>query len=107
MVFGTSVYGSCNGQFTDINFDQVDIGIDVSYTQTEGILFSNLNLANAGGGSIRFGILGTQVNRTHSNDAPVVIRGASFWGHFEQNIVWDHSSLISVSDSLFIGWNKT
>jgi hypothetical protein len=107
MVFTESVYGSCNGQFTDINFDQVDIGIDVSYTQTEGILFSNLNLANAGGGSIRFGILGRQVNGTRPNDASVVIRGASFWGHFEQNIVWAHPGLISISDSLFIAWNST
>jgi hypothetical protein len=107
MAFRSSVYGSCNGQFTDINFDQVDIGIDVSYTQTEGILFSNLNLANAGGGSIRFGILGRQVNGTHSYDASVIIRGASFWGHFEQNIVWSHPGLISISDSLFIAWNQS
>jgi hypothetical protein len=107
MVFTQSIYGSCNGQFTDINFDQVDIGIDVSYTQTEGILFSNLNLANAGGGSIRYGLLGRQVNGTRANDASVVIRGASFWGHFVQNIVWAHHGLISVSDSLFIAWNQT
>ncbi len=107
MVFSASIYGSCNGQFTDVNFDQVDIGIDVSYTQTEGILFSNLNLANAGGGNIRYGILGRQVNGTRVNDASVVIRGASFWGHFVQNIVWNHPGLISISDSLFIAWNLT
>jgi hypothetical protein len=107
MLFDQSIYGSCNGQFTDINFDQVDIGIDVLFTQTEGILFSNLNLANAGGGSIRFGILGRNANGSHTNDASVVIRGASFWGHFEQNIVWAHPGLISISDSLFIAWNDT
>ena len=107
MVFDKSAYGSCNGQFTDINFDQVDIGINVSFTQTEGILFSNLNLANAGGGSIRYGILGRNASGAHANDATVVIRGASFWGHFEQNIVWAHPGLISVSDSLFIAWNQT
>ena len=107
MRFDKSIYGSCNGQFTDINFDQVDIGIDVSFTQTEGILFSNLNLANAGGGSIRYGILGRNANGSHSSDATVVIRGASFWGHFEQDIVWNHPGLISISDSLFIAWNQT
>jgi hypothetical protein len=107
MLFDKSIYGSCNGQFTDINFDQVDIGIDVAFTQTEGIIFSNLNLANAGGGSIRYGILGRNGNGTRVNDASVVIRGASFWGHFEQNIVWAHPGLISISDSLFIAWNQT
>ena len=88
-------------------FDQVDIGIDVSHTQTMGILFSNLNLANAGGGSIRFGILGREVKGANASDVAVVIRGGSFWGHFEQNIVWAHPGLISVSDSLFIAWNQT
>jgi hypothetical protein len=33
MSFQKSVYGSCNGQFTDINFDNVDIGIEVFYTK--------------------------------------------------------------------------
>jgi hypothetical protein len=107
MAFQTSQYGACNGQFTDINFDNVDIGIDVEYTQTWGILFSNLNIANAGAGLNRIGILGRQVNQTTSRDASVVIRGASFWGDFQQNIVWSHPGLISISDSLFNQWNKT
>jgi hypothetical protein len=107
MAFRNSSYGACNGQFSDINFDNVDIGIDVSYTQTWGILFSNLNLANAGGGSNRIGILGRAVNGTTPRDAAVVVRGASFWGVFNQNIVWGHPGLISISDSLFSSWNKT
>ncbi|CAF3331507.1 unnamed protein product [Rotaria socialis] len=107
MAFRTSAYGACNGQFTDINFDNVDIGIEVSYTQTWGILFSNLNLANAGGGSNRIGILGRAINSTKPTDASVVVRGASFWGVFHQTIVWSHVGLISISDSLFAQWNKT
>jgi hypothetical protein len=107
MSFQKSVYGSCNGQFTDINFDNVDIGIEVYYTQTWGILFSNLNLANAGGGSNRIGILGRAVNGTKPTDAAVVVRGASFWGQFQQNLLWSHVGLISISDSLFSQWNKT
>jgi hypothetical protein len=107
MAFRQSEHGSCNGQFTDINFDDVDIGIDVSYTQTWGILFSNLNLANAGGGSNHIGIIGRAVNGTTPRDAAVVVRGASFWGQFQQNIVWSHPGLISISDSLFNQWNKT
>ena len=107
MQFNKSEHGACNGQFTDINFDNVDIGIDVSYTQPYGILFSNLNLANAGGGSAHIGILGHQINGTTHKDAVVVVRGGSFWGHFQQNILWTSSGLISISDSLFNNWNKT
>jgi len=107
MTFRKSTYGACNGQFTDINFDQVDIGIEILYTQTYGIFFSNLNLANADGGSNRIGILGGHHNQTNIIDASVVIRGASFWGTFEQNIIWSHPGLISISDSLFIAWNHS
>ena len=107
MAFRASSYGACNGQFTDINFDNVDIGIDVSYTQPWGIMFSNVNLANAGGGSNRIGILGRAMNGSHPTDASVIIRGASFWGEFTQNLVWNHTGLISISDSLFYAWNKT
>jgi hypothetical protein len=101
MAFRASANGACNGQFTDINFDNVDIGIDVSFTQTWGILFSNLNLANAGGGPNRIGILGRAANGSKPTDALVVVRGASFWGQFNQEIVWTHPGLISISDSLF------
>ncbi|UJR22831.1 hypothetical protein I4U23_025861 [Adineta vaga] len=107
MAFRASAYGACNGQFTDINFDNVDVGIDVSYTQPWGIVFSNLNLANAGGGSHRIGILGRALNGTKPTDAVVVVRGASFWGLFQQHLAWSHAGLISISDSLFSQWNKT
>lgn len=107
MAFRASKNGACNGQFTDINFDNVDIGIEVSYTQTWGILFSNINLANAGGGSNRIGILGVSINGTKPTDAIAVVRGASFWGEFNQNVRWSHVGLLSISDSLFSQWNKT
>jgi hypothetical protein len=73
MNFNKSEFGSCNGQFTDINFDNVDIGIDVSHTQPYGILFSNLNLANSGAGSVRIGILGRNVTNTTVKSAAVVV----------------------------------
>ncbi len=107
MTFRKSVYGACNGQFTDINFDEVDIGIEVSYTQLFGIFFSNLNLAGRGGGSNRIGILGRHDNGSYTDDAAIVIRGASFWGKFEQNVVWFHPGLISISDSLLTAWNHS
>ena len=107
MAFRASANGACNGQFTDINFDNVDIGIDVAYTQIAGILFSNLNLANAGGGSNRIGILGRSVNGSQPTDALVVVRGASFWGDFNQHISWSHKGLISISDSLLNRFNHS
>jgi hypothetical protein len=107
MNFNKSEFGSCNGQFTDINFDNVDIGIDVSHTQPYGILFSNLNLANAGAGSVRIGILGRNVTNTTVKSAAIVVRGGSFWGQFQQNILWLHQGLITISDSLFNNWNQT
>ena len=107
MAFRASTNGACNGQFTDINFDNVDIGIDITYTQPWGIMFSNLNLANAKGGSNRIGIVGRQLNDSNPNDAVLVIRGASFWGWFNQEIVWINPGLISISDSIFRHWNNT
>ncbi len=47
------------------------------------------------------------MNETKALDVAVVIRGASFWGRFQQHIVWSHPGLISISDSLFRQWNKT
>jgi hypothetical protein len=107
MIFRKSIYGSFNGQFTDINFDQVDIGIHITDTQLFGLFFSNLNLANADGGANRIGILGRKVNSSIIADAIVVIRGASFWGNFEQDILWTHPGLISISDSLLTSWNHS
>ena len=107
MAFHTSPHGSCNGQFTDINFDNVDIGLEVLHTQSAGILFSNLNLANAGAGENKIGILGRLVNDTKPLDVSVTIRGGSFWGEFQQNIHWEHDGLISISDSLFKHWNSS
>ena len=107
MAFHSSEHGSCNGQFTDINFDNVDIGIEVLHTQLAGILFSNLNLANAGAGANQIGILGREVNETKPLDVAVTIRGASFWGRFQQHVHWSHRGLISISDSLFRQWNAS
>jgi hypothetical protein len=68
-----SAYGAANGQLSNINFDNVDVGIDVYETQPYGILISNLNVANAGGGRIKTAIWG------HPNaDAHIVIRGNQF-----------------------------
>ncbi len=102
MLFDASKYGACNGQFSNINFDNVDIGIDVHNTQKWGLMFSNLNLANAGGGSNKIGIRGSP-----NGQGTIVIRGASFWGEFKQNVVWQNAGLLTISDSLMLGWSST
>eukprot|EP00039_Didymoeca_costata_P024899 m.11837 g.11837 ORF g.11837 m.11837 type:complete len:448 (+) comp4532_c0_seq2:77-1420(+) len=99
MKFANSSQGSCNGQFTDINFDDVDIGLDISYSQNPAIIFSNLNVANAGDGLFKIGIRGT------AGKANVVIRGASFWGAIKQAIVWNNGGHINIFDSSFNSWS--
>ncbi|MEW5980472.1 MAG: hypothetical protein AB1898_32190 [Acidobacteriota bacterium] len=49
--FSESKYGAMNRQLTDINLDNVDIGIDVRVTQPYAVHVSNLNIANAGAGT--------------------------------------------------------
>ena len=44
MTFQASQWGPTNGQFSDINFDDVDVGLDVYDTQDNGVMFTNLNL---------------------------------------------------------------
>jgi len=79
MYFTGSSAGSTNGQFSNINFDNVDVGIVFNNTQQYGAIFSNLNIANAGNGNRHIGILGVSGGSSHA-----IIRGASFWGSINQ-----------------------
>ena len=87
--------GASNGQCTDVQFDAVDIGVEVQETDPYGWFFSNLNLANAGWGQHAVGIAcGAACS------ANVVVRGASFWGAFHQAVSWNGTeSFFSISDS--------
>lgn len=58
MSFYKSQYGALNGQFNNINFDNVDIGLNFDATQEYGVIMSNVNLANAGSGTQHISILG-------------------------------------------------
>jgi len=97
----SSSYGSSNGQLSNINFDNVDVGIDVYQTQPPGILISNLNVANAGGGTMRVAIWG------HPNgNAHLVIRGGSFWGQLNGVLLWQmDAGHVALSDSIISEWN--
>ena len=72
--FSASKYGSMNGQMTDVNLDNVDVGLDVKATQPYAIHISNLNIANAGAGSDHIAIWGQE----SGNKAELDVRGASF-----------------------------
>ena len=94
--------GACNGQFTDINFDDVDIGVDAHDTQEYACIFSNLNIANAGDGVFKIGIRGSD-----GGSARVTVRGGSFWGSLNAAVDWQNSGMVRVSDSTVHAWNKS
>ncbi|MCX6622455.1 MAG: glycosyl hydrolase family 28-related protein, partial [Acidobacteria bacterium] len=76
-----SKFGAMNGQMTNINLDNVDIGVDIDETQPYVIHFSGLNIANAGAATRHIAFWG------HGpKPAEVTIRGASFWGQLNQAV---------------------
>ena len=46
-LFKESKVGTTNGQFSNIDFDNVDVGLALYSSQDYGLMFSNLNIANA------------------------------------------------------------
>ena len=99
--FSASKHGAMNGQMTDINLDNVNVGFDVSATQPYAVLVSNLNIANAGAGTDHVAIWG----RNSGKEAELSIRGASFWGFIKQTLRWENSGAVSLSDAHLIPWN--
>ena len=99
--FSASKYGAMNGQMTDINLDNVDIGMDASVTQPYAVHVSNLNIANAGAGTEHVAIWG----RKSDKGAELSVRGASFWGFIKQVLRWENSGAVSLSDARLIPWN--
>ncbi len=99
--FSASKYGAMNGQMTDINLDNVNIGLDVSATQPYAVHVSNLNIANAGAGTDHVAIWG----RPSSKGAELSVRGASFWGFIKQVLRWENIGAVSLADSRLIPWN--
>ena len=95
--------GACNGQFSNINFDDVDVGIDATETQEFACIFSNLNIANAGDGQTKVGIRGSSVG----GSAKLTIRGGSFWGSLNAAAVWNNPGMLRISDSTIHAWNKS
>jgi len=103
--FRASASGSMNGQMSNVNFDNVDIGLDLTDTQPYAVHISNLNVANAGGGTNRIGI------RAQSGGSCALnVNGASFWGSIRQAVSWDSAgvfSVFSLSNARLLNWDST
>jgi hypothetical protein len=100
IVFSASAHGACNGQFTDVDFDNVNVGIELISTQGEGVLFSNLNIANAGNGDIK-----SAIRCPAGGWAQLVVRGFSAWGQWNRGVHWMCDGALALSDGIFDNWN--
>jgi hypothetical protein len=94
--FRASASGSMNGQMSNVNFDNVDVGLQLIDTQLFAVHISNLNIANAGGGTRHIGIQGLAGN------AGLNVNGASFWGSIYQPVSWANSGLLTLSNARFL-----
>jgi hypothetical protein len=99
--FRASANGSMNGQMSNINFDNVDVGLQLSATQPYAIHISNLNIANAGGGTQHIGIQGL------AGSAGLNVNGATFWGSLYQPVAWANSGLLTLSNARFLSWSSS
>ena len=99
--FAQSATGATNGQFTNVDFDNVDIGIDAEATQPYGVFVSNLNLANAGNGNSRVAIRG------QGGDSQIVVRGMSVWGEVIKVVDWNTGGKFSVDDFVVMNWARS
>jgi hypothetical protein len=91
-----------NGQMSNVNFDGVDIGLQLLATQPYVIHISNLNIANSGGGANRIGIQALPGTNCDLN-----VNGASFWGSILQGVSWNNAGLFSLSNARFINWSAS
>jgi hypothetical protein len=99
--FRASANGSMNGQMSNVNFDNVDVGLQLSATQPYAVHISNLNVANAGGGTRHIGIQGL------AGSAGLNVNGATFWGSLYQPVSWANSGLLTLSNARFLSWSSS
>ena len=97
--------GGMNGQMSNVNFDNVDIGLDLTETQDYAVHISNLNIANAGSGANRIGIR-SQTAQT-GKKAQLTVNSASFWGGFRQCVSWNNEGFLSLSHARCLAWDNT
>ncbi len=90
-----------NGQMSNINFDNVDIGLLLTATQLYAIHIANLNLANAGGGTHHIGI------EALPGVSQLNVNGASFWGQIRQPVSWGSTGLLTLSNARLLDWDPS
>ncbi len=99
--FRASTHGAMNGQMSNINFDNVDIGLQLTDTQPYAVHIANLNLANAGGGTHHIGI------QALPGASDLNVNGASFWGDLRQPVSWGSQGLLTLSNARFLAWDAS
>ncbi|HEY5914982.1 MAG TPA: glycosyl hydrolase family 28-related protein [Verrucomicrobiae bacterium] len=99
--FRASAHGGMNGQMSNINFDNVDIGLHLTATQPYAVHISNLNIANAGGGTHHIGI------QALPGASDLNVNGASFWGSIRQPVSWGSTGLLTFSSARMLGWDAS
>jgi hypothetical protein len=99
--FRASTNGAMNGQMSNVNFDNVDVGLQLSASQPYAVHISNLNIANAGGGTNHIGIQGL------AGSAGLNVNGATFWGSLYQPVSWANSGLLTLSNARFLSWSSS
>jgi hypothetical protein len=101
--FRASANGAMSGQMSNVNFDNVDIGLQLSATASDGmnVQIANLNIANDGGGTNHIGIQGL------TGTAELNVNGACFGGQLYQPVSWNNSGLLTLSNARFLSWQST
>jgi hypothetical protein len=92
-----------SGEMVNVNFDNVDIGLQVSATASDAmnVQIANLTLANDGGGTNHIGIEGLP------GTAQIAVTGACFGGQIYQPVTWNNSGLLSLSMGRFLSWQTS
>jgi len=96
--------GSTNGQFSNLNLDAMNCGLDVYAIAPYGVQITNLNIACTSN-------LGQDIRRAiwSHNTAPYIgmlsIVNGSFWGSFlAEAIRWEKGEPLQIASSRFLGW---
>jgi len=103
----------CNGQFSNVNIDVGDVGLDIYNTSGAGISFANLSVActNNFDHTIRRAIWAhpldpSERGRDDYQISALNIVNGSFWGGSNQIILWERGGPLQVSNSLFRNWER-
>lgn len=97
-----------NGQFTNLNFDQTDVGLDIYAIQEPGINISNLNIVGGTGKYNQKICRAIWAHDSEDETGPLSIQNGSFWGIFNDEVIlWQkEGALLQIASSVFRDWRK-